>query len=275
MSLLRVENLAKEFSVPEPGAWFGNARLRAVDGVSFELEAGKVLGIVGESGSGKSTLGRMVMALEEPTSGRVLFEGQDVAKLPGAALKRLRRDFQMVFQDPMASLNPRHRVAEIVGEPLVIHDKLSDAEAADKAGALLEQVGLEKSMLSRFPHEFSGGQRQRIMIARAIATNPKLLVADEPVSSLDLTVQAQILELLLRLKKTLNMAMIFISHDLRIVERLSDQVAVMKDGKIVETGPARQLYKNPQHPYTQSLLASGMPVPAALMAQLRNKNGQS
>jgi ABC-type oligopeptide transport system ATPase subunit len=275
MSFLKAENLVKEFAVPEPGAWFGSARLKAVDGVSFELEAGRVLGIVGESGSGKSTLGRMIMALEEPTSGRVLFEGRDLAKLPGSALKRLRRDFQMVFQDPMASLNPRHRVAEIVGEPLMIHEGLSETEASLRAGGLLEQVGLQPSMLTRFPHEFSGGQRQRIMIARAIATGPKLLVADEPVSSLDLTVQAQILELLLKLKRSLNMAMVFISHDLRIVERLSDQVAVMKDGKIIETGSARQIYRNPQHPYTKSLLEAGMPVPASLMAQLRKKNGES
>lgn len=275
MTLLKVENLCKEFAIPKPGAWFGNTRLRAVDEVSLELSAGKVLGIVGESGSGKSTLGKMIMALEEPTSGRVLFEGQDIFKLGGSDLKRRRRDFQMVFQDPMASLNPRHKVGEIVGEPLMIHDHMAEPDALEHAELLLEEVGLERKMVQRYPHEFSGGQRQRIMIARAIATRPKLLVADEPVSSLDLTVQAQILELLLKLKRTHNMAMIFISHDLRIVERLSDHVAVMKDGKIIERGPAKQLYHSPQHEYTKALLEAGLPVPSALLSQLRRKNGQS
>jgi ABC-type microcin C transport system duplicated ATPase subunit YejF len=275
MSLLKVENVSKEFAVPKPGAWFGNARLMAVDGVSLELEAGKVLGIVGESGSGKSTLGKMIMALEEPSVGRVLFEGQDLFKLGGAELRHRRRDFQMVFQDPMASLNPRHRVGEIVGEPLMIHDKMPEPDALEHAGLLLEEVGLDKGMLGRFPHEFSGGQRQRIMIARAIATRPKLLVADEPVSSLDLTVQAQILELLITLKLSHRMAMVFISHDLRIVERLSDQVAVMKDGKIIEAGPAKEIYRHPRHEYTKALLEAGLPLPSALMSHLRKTHGQS
>ena len=275
MSLLRVENLSKQYAVPKPGAWFGSARLNAVDDVSFELEAGKVLGIVGESGSGKSTLGKMIMALEDPSGGRVFFEGQDIFKLSGSDLRRKRRNFQMVFQDPMASLNPRHQVGEIVGEPLMIHEGLAELDAIDRAGALLEEVGLERKTVARYPHEFSGGQRQRIMIARAIATNPKLLVADEPVSSLDLTVQAQILDLLLALKRKHRMAMIFISHDLRIVERLSDHVAVMKDGKIIETGPAKEIYRHPQHEYTRALLEAGLPLPSALMTQLRKQNGQS
>jgi peptide/nickel transport system ATP-binding protein len=275
MTLLKVENLCKTFAVPKPGAWFGSARLNAVDGISLELGAGKVLGIVGESGSGKSTLGRMIMALEEPSSGRVLFEGNDLATLGSSELKRMRRSFQMVFQDPMASLNPRHRVGEIVAEPLVIHERLGGGDATERAGALLEEVGLERNMLSRYPHEFSGGQRQRIMIARAIATKPQLLVADEPVSSLDLTVQAQILELLLKLKRTHGMAMLFISHDLRIVERLSDEIAVMKDGKIVETGLAKEICRNPRHEYTKALFEAGLPVPSALMSNLRKSNGQS
>jgi ABC-type glutathione transport system ATPase component len=275
MSLLKVENIAKEYAIPKPGAWFGSGRLRAVDGVSLELEAGKVLGIVGESGSGKSTLGKMIMALEEPSSGKVLFDGKDLLALPAGELKRLRRQFQMVFQDPMASLNPRHRVGEIVGEPLMIHEGLAEAEALERARALLVEVGLEAGMVSRFPHEFSGGQRQRIMIARAISTKPRLLVADEPVSSLDLTVQAQILELLLRLKRSHQMAMVFISHDLRIVERLSDEVAVMKDGKVVERGSASQVCRSPKDPYTQALFEAGLPLPSAMLTQWRNHRGQA
>jgi ABC-type oligopeptide transport system ATPase subunit len=272
MILLKVEHLSKEFPVPKADAWFGSRRLQAVDDVSLELTVGKVLGIVGESGSGKSTLGKMIMALEVPSSGRVLFEEQDIFKMGSKDLKRHRRDFQMVFQDPMASLNPRHKVGEIVGEPLIIHDAMSEPDALEHAELLLEEVGLERTMVNRYPHEFSGGQRQRIMIARAIATRPKLLVADEAVSSLDLTVQAQILELLLRLKRSHNMAMIFISHDLRIVERLSDDLAVMKDGKIIETGPSKEIYRNPQHEYTKALLEAGLPVPSTLLSQLRKKN---
>jgi ABC-type glutathione transport system ATPase component len=275
MSLLEVKNISKTYAVPKPGAWFGSARLNAVDDVSLSLEAGKVLGIVGESGSGKSTLGKMIMALEEPNAGQVLFEGREIFGLPASDLKRLRRQFQMVFQDPMASLNPRHRVGEIVGEPLMIHEGLSDEDAVERARGLLVEVGLEAGMVGRFPHEFSGGQRQRIMIARAIATKPKLLVADEPVSSLDLTVQAQILELLLKLKRTHQMAMIFISHDLRIVERLSDDVAVMKDGKVIETGPAKEVCRSPRHDYTKALFEAGLPLPSALMSQLRKTDGQS
>ncbi|MES2200827.1 MAG: ABC transporter ATP-binding protein [candidate division FCPU426 bacterium] len=264
MPLLTAENIVKEFSVPKLDAWFGQARLRAVDGVSLSLEPGHTLGIVGESGSGKSTLARCLVALEEPSQGRVLFDGQDLSKLGSRKLRAERAKFQMVFQDPLASLNPRHRVWQIVSEPLVIHKGLKKEAAMEEAGALMSQVGLEPGMLLRYPHEFSGGQRQRIMIARAIATRPRLLVADEPVSSLDITVQAQILDLLLKLKNELGMAMVFISHDLRVVERLSDSLAVMKDGKIVEQGPAASIYRAPVHAYTQTLLKAALPLPKAL-----------
>jgi peptide/nickel transport system ATP-binding protein/oligopeptide transport system ATP-binding protein len=268
MSLLKAENISKVFSVPKVDAWFGQARLRAVDGVSLELEKGRTLGIVGESGSGKSTLARCLVALEDLSEGRVFFDGKDLSSLGSTELRRERRRFQMVFQDPFASLNPRHKVLEILSEPLLIHEGLEAGAATEKAAALMARVGLDAGMMTRFPHEFSGGQRQRIMIARAIASSPDLLVADEPVSSLDITVQAQILELLLKLKKELGMAMVFISHDLRVVERLSDEVAVMKDGKIIESGPATQIYKDPRHPYTQSLLKSMLPIHAALRGRL-------
>lgn len=271
MPLLVAEKLSKEFPVPKPGAWFAQERLRAVDEVSLELELGKVLGIVGESGSGKSTLGRMLMALEEPSAGRVFFDGQEISAMSEGALKPLRRNFQMVFQDPMAAMNPRHRLGEIVGEPLRIHERLSDEDAFEAGAKLLEEVGLNAAMAGRFPHELSGGQRQRVMIARAISCRPKLLVADEPVSSLDVTIQAQILELLQRLQKTHQMAMVFISHDLRIVERLSDSLAVMKDGKVIEYGRAREIYRRPQHAYTKELLEAGMTLPAMLMTQWRER----
>ena len=267
MSLLKAENIVKIFEVPKLDSWFGQARLRAVDGVSLSLEKGRTLGIVGESGSGKSTLGRCLVALEEPTEGRVLFEGKDLFKLKAAELRAERRKFQMVFQDPQASLNPRHRVLEILAEPLEIHEGLKGGAAEDRAASLMKQVGLEASMLSRYPHEFSGGQRQRIMIARAIATKPELLVADEPVSSLDITIQAQILELLLKLKRELGMAMVFITHDLRVVERLSDDLAVMKDGKIVEEGPCGPGLQGSAGTLTrQSLLHASLPLPMALRA---------
>ena len=272
MSLLQAENIVKTFAVPKMDSWFGQARLRAVDGVSLSLEKGRTLGIVGESGSGKSTLARCLMALEEPTGGRVLFDGRDLAKLPAGELRHERRRFQMIFQDPQASLDPRHQVLQILSEPLEIHENLKGSQAIDRASSLLMQVGLEPSMLSRYPHEFSGGQRQRIMIARAIATKPDLLVADEPVSSLDITVQAQVLALLLKLKKELGMAMVFISHDLRVVERLSDDLAVMKDGKVVEEGPAGRIYRSPQHPYTQELLHASLPLPVALRAHFRDRS---
>ena len=267
MTLLRAEGLSKSYGVPKQGAWFAHERLKAVDGVSLELEAGRTLGIVGESGSGKSTLARLLTALEQPSEGRVLFEGQDLFKLSSSALRAARLHFQMVFENPMASLNPRHKAGEIVAEPLEVHGLAKGAQLRDRAAALLVQVGLEAAMLERYPHEFSGGQRQRLMIARAISTAPKLLVADEPLSSLDVSVQAQILELLKKLRAESGMAMVFISHDLRVVRGLCDEAMVMKDGEVVEQGPVEGLWASPRHPYTRELLASVLPLPPALRAR--------
>lgn len=271
MSLLSAKGLSKEYGIPKPGAWFGQARLKAVDNVDLEIKPGETFGLVGESGSGKSTLARMAMALEEPGAGEVIFEGRSLFKLSSRDLREARRHFQMVFQDPMASINPRHQALDVVTEPLQVHDGLKGEALQEKGAALLREVGLEPSMLTRYPHEFSGGQRQRLMIARAISTRPKLLVADEPVSSLDITIQAQILELLIKLKRDLGMAMLFISHDLRVVERLSDRVAVMKDGKIVEQGSAAEIYRSPKHEYTKSLLEASLPLPQGIRAALGKK----
>ena len=268
MSLLQLKGLSKQYGVPKPGAWFGSARLKAVDGVDLVLAAGETVGVVGESGSGKSTLAKMAMALETPDAGQVLFDGQELFKLGSRELRAQRRHFQMVFQDPMASINPRHRAFDVVTEPIQVHEDLAASALEERASALMREVGLEPSMLTRYPHEFSGGQRQRLMIARAVSTRPKLLVADEPVSSLDITIQAQILNLLLKLKKDLGMAMLFISHDLRVVERLSDRVAVMKEGKILELAPAKELYLRPSHDYTKALLAASLPLPAGIRQAL-------
>ena len=228
----------------------------AVDNVSFDLQPGEVLGIVGESGSGKTTLARMIMRLVEPTFGRILLNGEDFAALRGSALKAARRNIQMVFQDPYSSLNPRHKIGQVIAEPLRVHG-LGDAAWIDaRVLALLEMVGLPPDSVSRYPHEFSGGQRQRIAIARAIAVEPKLIVADEPVSSLDVSIQSQILKLIAELRARLNLSMIFISHDLSVVRHVSDRIAVMKDGVVVEIGTASDVFERPQHAYTRTLLAS-------------------
>ena len=220
----------------------------------------KPLGLVGESGCGKSTLGRTVLRLEEPTAGRVLFEGADLAHAKGDALFRLRRELQVIFQDPYSSLNPRMTVGEIVREPLVVHRLGSRAEQVEKTRALLETVGLTGDMLERYPHEFSGGQRQRIGIARALALDPRLVIADEPVSALDVSVRSQVLNLLLRLQRERGLTYIFISHDLSVVEHISDSVAIMYLGRIVEKGPTEQIFARPAHPYTRALMAA-IPVP--------------
>ena len=252
--LLDVQDVAKHYPTDR-----GNV-LRAVDGVTFSLAAGETLGIVGESGCGKSTLARLILHLLTPTTGTVRFDGKDLAKLSRKELRRARRHFQLIFQDPFASLDPRMTVGEIVGEPLEIHRIGNRAERAARIAALLERVGLTGDAASRYPHEFSGGQRQRIGIARAIAMEPKLIVADEPVSALDVSIQSQILNLLMDLKRDLGLSLIFISHDLSVVEHISDRVAVMYLGRMVEVAGATELYRAPAHPYTEALI-SAIPLP--------------
>lgn len=259
MPLLEVRHLVKEFSRKK--GLFGKASpVRAVDDVSFSIERGETFGLVGESGSGKTTTGRCILRLIEPSSGQVLFDGRDLLKLSRAELRAARRDMQIVFQDPYSSLNPRMRVAEIVEEPLVIHKLGSKAERRARVAELFGLVGLNPDHLLRYPHEFSGGQRQRIGLARALALNPSLIIADEPVSALDVSVQAQVVNLLIELQERLKLTYLFIAHDLRLVEHICSRVAVMYLGRIVEMGETAKLFAAPRHPYTKALL-SAIPVP--------------
>jgi oligopeptide transport system ATP-binding protein len=258
--LLEVRNLVKHFPVRGGGFSFVRQQLKAVDDVSFTLLPGQTLGLVGESGCGKSTLGRALLRLQEPNSGQVFFEGRDILQMNRAELKAQRRDMQMIFQDPFASLSPRRTVAQTVREPLDVHDIGTSLERRKRVEELIELVGLRAAILNRYPHEFSGGQRQRIGIARALALNPKLIVADEPVSALDVSVQSQVLNLIKDLQLQLGVSFVFISHDLAVIQHISDVVAVMYLGRIVEQAEVSSLYASPKHPYTQALLSA---VPAA------------
>ncbi len=259
MPLLTVRDLVKEFPRGR-GRWGRQTTVRAVDSVSFTIEPGETFGLVGESGSGKTTTGRCILRLVEPTSGEVRFKDVDVLALSREQLRRARRDMQIVFQDPYSSLNPRMRARRIVEEPLVIHKLGTRAERRERVAALFELVGLDPEHLERYPHEFSGGQRQRIGLARALALNPSLIVADEPVSALDVSVQAQVVNLLMDLQERLHLTYLFIAHDLRLVQHICSRVAVMYRGRILETGAAADLFRNPAHPYTRALL-SAIPVP--------------
>ena len=260
MNLLTLNNITKYF--PARGGMFKKTDgiVHAVDGVSFSVQKGEIFGLVGESGCGKSTLGRIVARLIEPTAGNIIFDGRDITHLKSKELKSVRRELQIIFQDPYASLNPRMPVGEIIGEALSIHNIANGAEKVERVKKLVDIVGLPKNSISLYPHEFSGGQRQRIGIARALALNPKFIIADEPISALDVSIQAQIINLFRDLQKEFDLTYLFIAHDLRVVEYISDRVAVMYLGKIMEIATSEELYSHPVHPYTEALL-SAVPIP--------------
>ena len=260
--LLDVQHVSQQYALPKPSLFAKAGHIQALNDVSFQLQAGQSLGIVGESGSGKSTLARLVMALEKPTQGKVVFKGQDLNALSADQLRAARSDFQMVFQDPYGSLDPRQKVLRIVSEPL--HStlnsgsgkSLSSQDLKDRAAQALTEVGLRASDLDKYPHEFSGGQRQRIAIARALITRPSLIVADEPVSALDVSVQAQVLNLMMDLQDRLGLSYLFVSHDLAVVNLMCDDVLVLQHGHVVEAGASEAIFQHAQHPYTQALLAA-------------------
>lgn len=254
--LLQVTDLVREYTLPREHLFRPPGKVHALNGVSFSIASGRSLGIVGESGSGKSTLARLVMALDAPTSGTVELLGRNLHQLPAGQLRQARRDFQMVFQDPYGSLDPRQTVERIVTEPLQAQGQTTRAEQREQAGEVLSQVGLRTNDLSKYPHEFSGGQRQRIAIARALITRPRLIVADEPVSALDVSVQAQVLNLMQDLQQQSGITYMLISHDLAVVNHLCDEVVVLYQGRIVERGAPGELFRNAQHPYTQALVGA-------------------
>ena len=254
--LLQVQDLVREYTLPREHLFRPPGTVQALNGVSFSIAAGRSLGVVGESGSGKSTLARLVMALDTPTSGTVELMGRNLHRLPAEQLRQARRDFQMVFQDPYGSLDPRQTVERIVTEPLQAQGRTTRAEQREQAAQVLAQVGLRTNDLGKYPHEFSGGQRQRIAIARALITRPRLIVADEPVSALDVSVQAQVLNLMQDLQQQFGITYMLISHDLAVVNHLCDEVVVLYQGRIVERGSPGELFRNAQHPYTQSLVGA-------------------
>jgi oligopeptide transport system ATP-binding protein len=267
-ALVRTENVTKEFAAGSAGVLGGGKlTVKAVTGVNLEIVAGETVGLVGESGSGKSTLGRLILRLIEPTSGKVFFEGRDLSTLTRSDLRHLRRDMQLVFQDPYASLNPRMRVRAIVGEGIEIHRLARGKEKLERIAELLKMVGMSPDAMTRYPHEFSGGQRQRIGIARALAVKPRFLVLDEPVSALDVSIQAQIINLLQDLQEQLKLTYLFIAHDLRVVEHISNRVAIMYLGKIVEIASRDEIFANPRHPYTRALLSAIPSVSPAAKAE--------
>ena len=255
-TLLEARDLVKHFTVRGTAFRGGDDVVHAVDGVSLEVRSGETLGVVGESGCGKSTLGRLLVRLHEPTSGSVHFDGSDITNLSRRHLRPYRREMQMIFQDPYASLNPRKRVGQILGDPFEIHGGLSREKTRTRVRELLETVGLSPDHVNRYPHEFSGGQRQRIGVARALALNPKLIVADEPVSALDVSIQAQVINLLDDLQSDFDLTYVFIAHDLGVVHHVSDRIAVMYLGVVVEVGPSDELFLAPVHPYTEALLSA-------------------
>ncbi|MBI4081553.1 MAG: dipeptide ABC transporter ATP-binding protein [Candidatus Lambdaproteobacteria bacterium] len=258
--LLEVEGLKKHFPIKQGVLGRAVGNVYAVDGISFYINDGETLGMVGESGCGKSTAGKTILKLIEPTAGKIMMEGSDLAPMNKAAMRPFRREMQMIFQDPYSSLNPRMSIGNIVGEPLVIHGIAKGKEKVERTTKLLEKVGILPEKMDSFPHEFSGGQRQRISIARALALNPKLIICDEPVSALDVSIQAQVLNLMMDLQQDLGLTYLFIAHDLAVVEHISHRVAVMYLGKIVELTDKKTLFKNPLHPYTEALL-SAVPIP--------------
>jgi oligopeptide/dipeptide ABC transporter, ATP-binding protein, C-terminal domain len=270
-TLLDVRDLKMYFPLTQ-GILFQRTigHVRAVDGISFSIERGTTLGLVGESGSGKTTIGRTLIRLYKPTEGEILFNGQDLAKLGGEELRQLRRQIQMVFQDPFASLNPRFTIGSQIAEPMTIYKTGTSKQIRERTEELLSIVGLRPEFIDRYPHEFSGGQRQRIVIARALSINPELVIADEPVSALDVSIRAQVLNLLQRLQKQFNLTYLFISHDLSVVRHVADRIAVMYLGKIVELADRDELYSKPQHPYTRALL-SAVPIPDPKVERQRKR----